>query len=211
MKKDGKDAFPVEICRVKRDRCEVSNLERVLKEHFSKQPAWILFWELHRVDFAWYDGENIHWYNNEPEKYLIETRIFNEEKECHIRKIEDKFIGRVIHNVHAEQVMNVQDIDDKSAIVYKKIITPYMWGSIVENGVIREDRGMQYHLPCNPKATRFGYEVEQYYIPDPVDGMLKLLDYRMTKIFEEAKNDSNPSKKEFVRTYLEIGGVDANG
>ena len=174
-----------------REKCEVPGLLDAVQKYFSGEKAWILFWELHRVDFAWYDGEKIHWQDGKPAEYLTEARIFHEEKECRLRKIDGKFVGRVL--------MERGEADTEE--VYKKISEPYMWGSIVENGVIREDRGMQYHLPCSKDVTGFGYVVEQYYMPDAEDGMLKMVDYRMTKIFQEIKKN---------RTYLPVGGVVSN-
>ncbi len=178
--------------RLVQEKCEVSGLFDALQKYFSGERAWILFWELHRVDFAWFNGENICWLDGTPAQYLTEARIFHEGKECRIRKKEDKFVGRVLK----------ESEDAPTEDIYKKTSAPYMWGSIVANGVIREDRGMQYHLPCSKDATGFGYEVEQYYRPDGEDGMLKMADYRMTKIFEEIKNK---------RSDLPIGGVVSNG
>lgn len=175
-----------------REKCEVSNLWSALQKYFVGEPAWILFWEVHRVDFAWYDGEKIHWHEGKEAKYLIEARIFHETKECHIRKVENKFVGRIL----------MENNEVPAQEVYKKISEPYMWGSIVQHGTVREERGMQYHLPCAQDATGFGYVVEQYYIPDEEDGMLKMLDYRMTKVFQEIHK---------VREYLSVGGVKSNG
>ena len=175
-----------------REKCEVSNLCDALQKYFVGESAWILFWEVHRVDFAWYDGKKIHWHEEKQADYLVEARIFHETKECHIRKVGNKFIGRILMECNEAPIQEI----------YKKILEPYMWGSMVANGMVREERGMQYHLPCSLDATGFGYVVEQYYVPDEEDGMLKMMDYRMTKIFQEIRK---------VRAYLAVGGVESNG
>ena len=177
--------------RLVQQRCEISGLADVLQTYFSGEKAWILFWEFHRVDFAWYDGEKIFWQDGKPAEYLTEARIFHEGKECRIRNIDGKFVCRIL----------TESEEEPTEEVYKKISMPYMWGSIVNDGVVREDRGMQYHLPCAKEATGFGYVVEEYYKPDEEDGMLKLIDYRMTKIFQEIQ---------YQRSELPIGGVVLN-
>ncbi len=180
-------------------RCEsVSGLglSELLSEYFKGEKAWILFWEQYRVDFAWYDGDKIHWYEDKAaeEKYLLEVRVFHDRKEGHLLYDDGKSYGRILEEVPAEEETKEQ--------VYKKTSEVYMWGSIVKDGTIREDRGMEYHLPCSPEATNFGYQVAQYYLPDEEDGMLHMTDYRMTGIFQEITK-----KHKRTRDYLEIGGV----
>ncbi len=176
---------------LKRQSCCDIGLEEMLSKYFKGEKAWILFWEQYRVDFAWYDGNEVHWPEDKAarEEYLLEVRVFNEKREGHLRYYDGKMSGRILEET---------DVESKGEMVYKKTSKPYMWGSIVKDGVIREDRGMAYHLPCNPEATNFGYEVAQYYLPDSEDGMLRMLDYRMVKIYQEINRN---------RKDLEIGGV----
>ncbi len=197
-----------------REICNDAGILDVLEKHFKGEKAWILFWECYRVDFAWYDGEKIHWGNGKEAKeaYLLEARIFNEAREVHIRYENGEIYGRILEEkkiatLEDGKTFEKADSDSNSVqTIYKKVTEPYMWGSIAEDSeesdsnikVVREDRGMSYHLPCSAKATDFGYRLTQYYIPDLEDGMLRLLDYRMTSIYEEIK---------YERKTLEIGGV----
>lgn len=180
------------------EKCNDIGLEEMLKLCFAGEKAWILFWEQYRVEFAWYDGSKIHWHDGKKaeEKYLLEARIFHETKEGYLRYVNEKKYGRILQEVQ-------ETFEDTSSVkTYKKISEPYMWGSIVKDGAISEERGMTYHLPCAEEATNFGYKVMQYYLPDPEDGMLRMMDYRMAGIFQEIKKN---------RKYLEDGGVQGSG
>ena len=61
----------------------------------------------------------------------------------------------------------------------------FMWGTQFRNGFVQEERGMRYHLPGieNPEGRAWGYQIIQYYVPDPEDGMLLLADYRLAGLF----------------------------
>lgn len=202
-----------------RESCHNASLTDVLTDKFKGEKAWILYWEMHKVDFAWFDGEKVHWPNGAEAQYFLEARIFNESKECHIRCIDGKYYGRILMEYESD-MEHVSD--DKNILVYKKALKPYMWGSIVEDkktedGVVidrfvREDRGMQYHLPCKKEATGFRYKVEQYYIPNQEDGMLKMLDYRMVELYQEIpeSDEENRGNKEPQLEVIPIGGVDSN-
>ena len=65
-----------------------ADLETAVQKEFAGSFAWILFWEQYRVDFAWYDGIQIHWPEEKKaeSRYLLEARIFNREKEAVLRK-----------------------------------------------------------------------------------------------------------------------------
>lgn len=159
------------------------SLEQALQEEFAGKPAWLLFWEDYRVDFAGYDGTQVNWQTEEParDEYLIEVCIFCEEKELHLRKDTDgKLSGRVLGYVETSE-------EPQGEPLWEKEETPYMWGSSLENGCLKEDRGMNYHLPgvTEQEFINVGYRVVSYYKPDPEDGMLRLLDYRLNGIFQE--------------------------
>lgn len=202
-----------------RESCHNASLTDVLTDKFKGEKAWILYWEMHQVDFAWFDGEKVHWPNDVEAKYLLEARIFNESKECYIRCIDGKYYGRIL----IESDYNTKyDSDDNKIVVYQKTLMPYMWGSVVEDkktedGVVidrfvREDRGMKYHLPCSKDATGFRYKVEQYYVADQDDGMLKMLDYRMAELYQEISESDveNKGNKEPQPEVIPIGGVGIN-
>ena len=160
------------------------NLETAVKAEFAGVFAWILFWEQYRVDFAWYDGEQIHWPEEKKaeRRFLLEARIFREDKEVVLRRMESgvEFQARVLE----EQDKNT---DLLKPVAYRFIEEPVMWGSQIENGCISEERGMQYHLPflISSDQVAFGYQMAVYRIPSPEDGMLQLLDYRMTGIYQK--------------------------
>lgn len=196
------------------------DLEEVVSKEFGENSAWILFWEQHRVDFAWYDGKRkekkIWWPGEKAElKYLLEARLFNSEKEVHVlcggrgteafsegiqeqeessfsmetqwEKKKVPLSGRVLE----EYGINSDEITEE---VYVHEEFPYMWGSqIKENNCIWEERGMHYHLPMNCFIDRsanpvaFGYRVIEYYRPDPEDGMLRLMDYRLAGVYQEVQ------------------------
>lgn len=164
---------------------EYSALEELLHAEFGGRGAWILFWEQYRVDFAWFDGKEILWPEGKAaeSRYLIEARAFSESKEVYVRNLgEKKLAGRVLEEAEP----------DNSALetekIYVRVQEPYMWGSMTENGCIREERGMEYHLPfvVDTGEIQFGYQAVQYYRPDPEDGMLRLLDYRLSGVYQQA-------------------------
>lgn len=182
-----------QLCR---ERKSYTGISEAVEKEFGESPAWILFWEQYRVDFAWYDGRRICWPENQEvkEEYLLEARIFNQEKELHITSVcraegEGKNMylkGRVLE----EEDSTEEDTVEK-AVVFRKKEMQYMWGSKVENGRISEERGMCYHLPNTYPSDNiaFGYEIVQYYQPDAEDGMLRLLDYRLSRVYQEVKGN----------------------
>lgn len=166
------------------------NLNEILTSEFGEASAWLLFWEQYRVDFAWYDGLSgkIFWPENKAvqEDLLVETRIFNEEQELHIKLMpEGDYKGRLLNRISANEIE--KSLVDEAHFLYSMESLPYMWGSKIENGCILEDRGMRYHLPFtkNTSMINFGYRVMAFYEPDREDGMLRLMDYCMTDIYQE--------------------------
>lgn len=205
-----------------------ADLETAVQKEFAGSFAWILFWEQYRVDFAWYDGAQIHWPEEKKaeSRYLLEVRIFNQEKEAVLRKSaqETGFRVRVLEELNSrdfanrengcaeagetkecstdsyvlesmseeEKIRNIRETEQNSSgqsldVVYRFTEEPAMWGSQMQNGFISEERGMHYHLPFTipSEQVSFGYRVEVYRKPDPEDGMLCLLDYRMTGIYQK--------------------------
>lgn len=210
-----------------------ADLETAVQSEFAGSFAWILFWEQYRVDFAWYDGEQIHWPEEKKAEatYLLEARIFNQEKEAVLRKSaqETGFRARVLEECAAEErkagdfsnkenrwgeagetkagsadsyaperigeeqkMQNIRETEQNRSgqcmnVVYRFTEEPAMWGSQMEGGTISEERGMRYHLPFTVPSEQvsFGYRMKVYRKPDPEDGMLRLLDYRMTGIYQK--------------------------
>jgi len=171
-----------------------------IRDVFGKDGAWLLFWEQSRVDLAWYDGSGLSC-DIVPEA-LLEIRAFNEEKELHLRRTDNgSYAGRVLYAVQADELQADEAQDGRTGgarengcgeeagkeTAYGILSEPYMWGSSYADGQMTEERGMRYHLP-KVLAARYlnvGYRVMQYYVPDPEDGMLRLLDYCLTGIFQE--------------------------
>lgn len=210
IKTDGK-----QLCREKKS---YGGFAEAVEKEFGESSAWILFWEQYRVDFAWYDGKEISWPEGQEakEEYLLEARVFNPEKELHITSVSGtrgegnslSLTGRVLAE---EEDMQGQpetgEAGEGSAdgeIVFRKKEMPYMWGSKVENGCISEERGMRYHLPNTYPSDyiAFGYEIVQYYLPDAEDGMLRLMDYRLSRIYQDAAGK---------RRFLEGGRMEHDG
>lgn len=204
-----------------------ADLETAVQEEFAGSFAWILFWEQYRVDFAWYDGVQIHWPEEKKAEatYLLEARIFNQEKEAVLRKSaqETGFRARVLEEcikedlseedtgnkagetkagsadsyaperIGEEQKMqNIRETEQNRSgqcmnVVYRFTEESAMWGSQIEGGTVSEERGMRYHLPftASSEQVSFGYRMEVYRKPDPEDGMLRLLDYRMIGIYQK--------------------------
>lgn len=173
-----------------------ADLETAVQKEFAGSFAWILFWEQYRVDFAWYDGTQIHWPEEKKaeSRYLLEARIFNQKKEAVLRKSaqETGFRARVLEECAEEELRNIRETEQNRSgqslnVVYRFTEEPAMWGSQMKNGFISEERGMHYHLPfaISSEQVSFGYRVEVYRKPDPEDGMLSLLDYRMTGIYQK--------------------------
>lgn len=194
IKRDGK-----QLCREKK---RYAGFAEAVEEEFGESSAWILFWEQYRVDFAWYDGRKICWPENQEvkEEYLLEARIFNQEKELHVTSVcctegSISLAGRVL--AEAEDIQGQPEsggTGEGSAagtMVFRKKEMQYMWGSKVENGCISEERGMHYHLPNTYPSDNiaFGYEIVQYYLPDGEDGMLRLMDYRLSRVYQEVNGN----------------------
>lgn len=171
-----------------RETREYSDLEELLTEEFGSRTAWILFWEQYRTDFAWFDGKEILWPEGKAAKnsYLLEARVFSKTKEVYVRNVGNKKLaGRLLEEekTGAEADASILETD----MLYTKVQEPYMWGSIVDKDCIREERGMEYHLPftVDTGEIQFGYQVMQYYQPDSEDGMLHLLDYRLSGVYQQ--------------------------
>ena len=176
---------------IRRGSAVYTDLEETVNTEFAGTFAWILFWEQYRVDFAWYDGHEFHWPEEKrvDARFLLEARIFNQEKEVVLRKrkAEAGFQARILEETDGSADMTG---------VYAFEEEPCMWGSKLENGCISEERGMQYHLPFTTPSEEvtFGYRIIVYRVPDPADGMLQLLDYRINGIYQKIG-----TKKQFLR------------
>lgn len=170
-----------------RERREYTGLMEVLNKEFAENAAWILFWEQYRVDFAWYDGTSLWWPEGVAvrDQYLMEARIFNKVKEVHVRNCGgSSMLCRILEE--KQRVSNEEGITQR---VFAQKDMPYMWGTLFDEntGCISEERGMHYHLPYVSKTgvISIGYEMIQYYLPDDGDGVLHLMDYRISGIWQE--------------------------
>lgn len=174
-----------------RQRRRYQSLEEALDMEFQGIPAWILFWEQYRVDFAWFDGSVVQWQDENPAKleYLLEIRIFSPKKELYLRKKEAEMLDGRVLTISDAGSMSDDLISDQ--VLWEKKELPHMWGSLLKNGCLTEEHGMCYHLSSvtDTKSIDVGYEVVSYYKPDERDGMLRLLDYRMSRIYQEINGE----------------------
>lgn len=156
------------------------DLSEVVTREFRGQKAWILFWEDYRVDFARFSENKILWPENQPadKKFFQEARIFNEQTEVYIRNENREILTGRILKEEAES-------SSQKETIYSMTAEHFMWGTQFRNGFVQEERGMRYHLPGieNPEGRAWGYQIIQYYVPDPEDGMLLLADYRLAGLF----------------------------
>ncbi|MBQ6976371.1 MAG: hypothetical protein IJS81_07635 [Selenomonadaceae bacterium] len=158
--------------------CEISlnELEKILQNKFKNSRAIFVAWQVQSIIWGTYDGEKL---SSSEIKHWLECRIFNDAEELHLKKLNNKFVGRYVNDV--EGVGNFY-VDSFARF----------WGEKISaaNGYIKlldRSRKLYMEIPCAENNSKwYGLLTRNYIDSDESTGLSGYVDYRFVAI-EPAK------------------------
>ena len=164
--------------------CEISlsGIENLIKENFKNQHANFVAWQIQNIIWGKYDsGEFVTLADITPQ-FWLECRIFNENEELHLKRVENKFSGRY--------VTETEGTDNFYADSFSRF-----WGenSGAADGFIKlldKQRKLYMEIPCeNNNSKWYGLLTRNYISSDEKTGLSGYTDYRFVSIESAEEGD----------------------
>ena len=158
--------------------CEISlqAIENLVAEKFLDSRAVFVTWQLQNIFWGTYADKKISARAEINPEYWIEFRIFNETEELHLKRIENKFVGRYVRE-------NFDGVGNFFADSFSRF-----WGenfSVAGDYVTLLDRQRKLHMeiPCAEKNFKwYGLLTRNYISSDERTGLSGYSDYRFVAI-----------------------------
>lgn len=167
--------FPCEIIS-ENFSCEISlnGVEKLLQK-FKNQRANFVAWQIQNIIWGKYDGEKLFSSAEITPQFWLECRIFNEIEELHLKRVENKFVGRYISEIDGEKNFYADSFSR-------------FWGenSGAADGFIKlldKQRKLYMEIPCAEKNSQwYGLLTRNYISSDEKTGLSGYSDYRFVAI-----------------------------
>lgn len=169
--------------------CEISleALGGLIKEKFTSSRAIFVAWQLQNIFWGTYEDEKFSAHADVKinPAYWLECRIFNETEELHLKRLENKFIGRYVTeskgtgNFYADSFSRFWGENSGAADGYVTLLD--------------RQRKLYMEIPCeNNSAHWYGLLTRNYISGDEKTGLSGYSDYRCVAIepAEEVKKDA---------------------
>lgn len=165
--------------------CEISlnAVENLVQEKFKNSDAIFVAWQIQNIIWGKYDDSKFSTRAEVTPQFWLECRIFNETEELHLKRIENKFVGRYI----AETVGDENFYADSFS---------RFWGenSGADDGYIKlldRQRKLYMEIPCEKNFSKwYGLLTRNYIFNDEKTGISGYSDYRFVAI-EPAEEGAN--------------------
>lgn len=170
----------LEICQcsaeIENVTCEISlNGVETLLQKFENQRANFVAWQIQNIIWGKFDGEKLFSTAEIEPQYWLECRIFNEIAELHLKRIENKFVGRYVK-------------DTKGAGNFYVDSFSRFWGenSGAADGFIKlldKQRKLFMEIPCDKNNAKwYGLLTRNYISSGEETGLSGYIDYRFVAI-----------------------------
>ena len=168
--------------------CEISlaSIKNLVNEKFQNSRAVFVAWQFQNIFWGKYDGEKLSACAEITPDYWLECRIFNDNAELHLKRIENKFVGRYI-----------KELDGKGNFYVDSFSRFWGENSNSENlndGYIKlldRQRKLYMEIPCEKNKFKwYGLLTRNYIESDEHTGLSGYSDYRFVAI-EPAEEGAN--------------------
>ena len=157
--------------------CEISldSIKNLVSEKFQNSRAVFVAWQIQNIFFGKYDGAKLSARAEITPELWLECRIFNETAELHLKRIENKFIGRYISEVKG------------TGNFYADSFSRF-WGEKINaaDGYIKlldRQRKLYMEIPCAENNSKwYGLLTRNYIESDEKTGLSGYSDYRFVAI-----------------------------
>ncbi len=156
--------------------CEISlsDVENLVKENFKNPRAIFVAWQIQNIVWGKFDGEKFFSTSEVTPQFWLECRIFNDDEEIHLKRIENKLRGRY--------VSEIEGAGDFYADSFSRF-----WGENKgsANGFIKlcdNQRKLFMEIPCERKSNWYGLLTRNYISSDEKTGLSGYADYRFVAI-----------------------------
>lgn len=168
--------------------CEISlsDIENLVNEKFQNFRAVFVAWQFQNIFWGKYEDGELSARAEIIPDYWLECRIFNETEELHLKRIENKFVGRYITENTGEENFYVDSFSR-------------FWGenSNSENSadgyikLLDRQRKLYMEIPCAENNSKwYGLLTRNYISSDECTGLSGYSDYRFVAI-EPAEEGAN--------------------
>lgn len=158
-------------------KISLSELEKILQEKFQNSQAVFVAWQIQNIIWGKYDGGKIFLSENiSPDvEFFLECRIFNENEELHLKKIDGEFRGRYVRD---EVGMGNFFADSFSRLWGEKISAENNFVNLLD-----AERKIFMKIPCDEtNAKYYGLLTRNYIDSDEKTGLSGYVDYRFVSI-----------------------------
>ena len=155
--------------------CEIDDIENLIQQKFKDSCAVFVAWQIQNIFFGKYDGAKLSARAEITPELWLECRIFNETAELHLKRIENKFIGRYISEVKG------------TGNFYADSFSRF-WGEKINaaDGYIKlldRQRKLYMEIPCAENNSKwYGLLTRNYIESDEKTGLSGYSDYRFVAI-----------------------------